>query len=64
MKGSPYYPSFGSRAAVWEQKLSDLDEILNSLNAAQRKWVYLEPYQEQRMDMKSARQQVRDVSKL
>jgi hypothetical protein len=32
---------------VWENKLADLDEILNNLNVAQRKWVYLEPYQEQ-----------------
>ena len=32
---------------VWETKLSDLDEILNNLNIVQRKWVYLEPYQEQ-----------------
>ena len=47
IKGSAYYNSFGDRAAVWESKLSDLDEVLNSLNLAQRKWVYLEPYQEQ-----------------
>lgn len=47
MKGSPYFKSFGDRAVVWESKLADLDEILNNLNTAQRKWVYLEPYQEQ-----------------
>ena len=55
IKGSPYYTSFGDRASTWERKLTDLDEILNSLNAAQRKWVYLEPYQEQ-MKMKSPAQ--------
>ena len=47
VKGSPYFKSFGDRAVVWESKLADLDEILNNLNTAQRKWVYLEPYQEQ-----------------
>ncbi len=56
IKGSPYYSSFGSRATVWEQKLADLDEVLNALNTAQRKWVYLEPYQEQSIN--SGRQQV------
>ncbi len=55
IKGSPYYNSFGDRAVVWETKLSDLDEILNNLNTAQRKWVYLEPYQEQ-MKLKPAAQ--------
>ena len=55
IKGSPYYFSFGDRAIAWETKLNDLDEILNSLNAAQRKWVYLEPYQEQ-MKLKSPSQ--------
>ncbi len=45
--GSPYYNSFGDRASIWERKLTDLDEILHNLNSAQRKWVYLEPYQEQ-----------------
>ena len=55
IKGSPYYNSFGDRATVWETKLTDLDEILNCLNAAQRKWVYLEPYQEQ-MKLKSPSQ--------
>ncbi len=58
IKGSPYYASFGSRASVWEQKLADLDEVLNALNTAQRKWVYLEPYQEQNMNIKSGTQQV------
>ena len=47
IKGSPYYNAFGDRAVVWERKLSDLDEILHNLNTAQRKWVSLEPYQEQ-----------------
>ncbi len=55
IKGSPYYTSFGDRATTWERKLTDLDDILNNLNAAQRKWVYLEPYQEQ-MKMKSPAQ--------
>ena len=47
IKGSAYYSSFGDRATIWETKLADLDEVTNNLNAAQRKWVYLEPYQEQ-----------------
>ena len=55
IKGSAYYASFGDRATVWETKLTDLDEILHSLNTAQRKWVYLEPYQEQ-MKLKSPAQ--------
>ena len=55
IKGSAYFESFGDRAVMWEQKLSDLDEILNNLNTAQRKWVYLEPYQEQ-MKNKTAAQ--------
>ncbi|TRY75069.1 hypothetical protein TCAL_08574 [Tigriopus californicus] len=55
IKGSAYYNTFGDRASGWETKLSDLDEILNNLNTAQRKWVYLEPYQEQ-MKMKSLAQ--------
>ena len=54
-KGSQYYTSFGDRASTWERKLTDLDDILNNLNAAQRKWVYLEPYQQQ-MKMKSPSQ--------
>ena len=55
IKGSAYYPSFGDRATAWEAKLADLDDILNNLNSAQRKWVYLEPYQEQ-MKLKSPSQ--------
>ncbi len=55
IKGSSFYNAFGSRASVWETKLADLDEILNNLNTAQRKWVYLEPYQEQ-MKLKSPSQ--------
>ena len=55
IKGSQYYTSFGDRASTWERKLTDLDDILNNLNAAQRKWVYLEPYQQQ-MKMKSPSQ--------
>lgn len=47
IKGSPYFSTFGERAVSWERKLSDLDEVLHNLNTAQRKWVYLEPYQEQ-----------------
>ena len=47
IKGSSYYDAFGDRAVVWERKLTDLDEILHNLNVAQRKWVSLEPYQEQ-----------------
>ncbi|CAB4065051.1 Dual specificity mitogen-activated protein kinase kinase mek-1,Dual specificity mitogen-activated protein kinase kinase mek-2,Dual specificity mitogen-activated protein kinase kinase dSOR1,Dual specificity mitogen-activated protein kinase kinase 4,Dual specificity mitogen-activated protein kinase kinase 3,Dual specificity protein kinase FUZ7,Dual specificity mitogen-activated protein kinase kinase 5,Dual specificity mitogen-activated protein kinase kinase sek-1,MAP kinase kinase PBS2,Dual specificity mitog len=47
IKGSPYYERFGDRATSWEIKLADLDEVLNNLNGVQRKWIYLEPYQEQ-----------------
>ena len=47
IKGSPYFNNFGDRAVMWERKLTDLDDVLHSLNTAQRKWVYLEPYKEQ-----------------
>ncbi|KAI3384587.1 hypothetical protein SNEBB_000072 [Seison nebaliae] len=43
LKDSPYYKMFEDRASIWEQKLGDLDKVLNSLNLIQRKWVYLEP---------------------
>jgi hypothetical protein len=55
IKTSPYFKSFGDRASGWESKLADLEEVLANLNTAQRKWVYLEPYQEQ-MKMKSITQ--------
>lgn len=31
------------QVSLWEVRLSDLDEYLLSLNAIQRRWVYLEP---------------------
>ena len=62
IKGSPYYKTFGDRAVVWENKLADLDEILNNLNVAQRKWVYLEPYQEQMKFKKPAQTGVRSTT--
>ncbi|KAK7096855.1 hypothetical protein V1264_003902 [Littorina saxatilis] len=43
LKDSPYYKSFEDKASVWEQRLADLDELLQNLNQIQRKWVYLEP---------------------
>ncbi|XP_028817493.1 cytoplasmic dynein 2 heavy chain 1 isoform X3 [Denticeps clupeoides] len=43
LKDSPYYRSFEDKVALWETRLSDLDEYLHNLNAIQRKWVYLEP---------------------
>ena len=64
IKGSAYYNSFGDRAAVWETKLSDLDEVLNSLNSAQRKWVYLEPYQEQMKFKESSNTGVSTILKI
>ncbi|XP_028320044.1 cytoplasmic dynein 2 heavy chain 1 isoform X2 [Gouania willdenowi] len=43
LKDSPYYHSFKDKVSLWEVRLSDLDEYLLSLNAIQRRWVYLEP---------------------
>uniref|UniRef100_A0A671UXN0 Cytoplasmic dynein 2 heavy chain 1 n=1 Tax=Sparus aurata TaxID=8175 RepID=A0A671UXN0_SPAAU len=43
LKDSPYYRSFQDKVSLWETRLSDLDEYLLSLNAIQRRWVYLEP---------------------
>uniref|UniRef100_A0A8B9L0C8 Cytoplasmic dynein 2 heavy chain 1 n=1 Tax=Astyanax mexicanus TaxID=7994 RepID=A0A8B9L0C8_ASTMX len=43
LKDSPYYQSFHDKVSLWETRLSDLDDFLHSLNAIQRKWVYLEP---------------------
>ncbi|XP_058489722.1 dynein cytoplasmic 2 heavy chain 1 isoform X1 [Solea solea] len=43
LKDSPYYHSFQDKVSLWEVRLSDLDEYLLSLNAIQRRWVYLEP---------------------
>uniref|UniRef100_A0A3Q3WZD5 Cytoplasmic dynein 2 heavy chain 1 n=1 Tax=Mola mola TaxID=94237 RepID=A0A3Q3WZD5_MOLML len=43
LKDSPYYRSFQDKVSLWEIRLSDLDEYLLSLNAIQRRWVYLEP---------------------
>ena len=31
------------QVSLWEVRLTDLDEYLLSLNAIQRRWVYLEP---------------------
>ncbi|KAJ3590899.1 hypothetical protein NHX12_008847 [Muraenolepis orangiensis] len=43
LKDSPYYRGFQDKVSLWEVRLSDLDEHLLSLNAIQRRWVYLEP---------------------
>ncbi|XP_047247257.1 cytoplasmic dynein 2 heavy chain 1 isoform X2 [Girardinichthys multiradiatus] len=43
LKDSAYYRSFQDKVTLWEVRLSDLDEYLISLNAIQRRWVYLEP---------------------
>ncbi|XP_029026743.1 cytoplasmic dynein 2 heavy chain 1 isoform X2 [Betta splendens] len=43
LKDSPYYRSFQDKVSLWEVRLSDLDEYLLSLNAIQRRWIYLEP---------------------
>ncbi|XP_047109239.1 cytoplasmic dynein 2 heavy chain 1 [Schistocerca piceifrons] len=43
IKNSPNYSSFTDRASIWERRLTELDEYLNSLAHIQRKWVYLEP---------------------
>ncbi|XP_055023019.1 cytoplasmic dynein 2 heavy chain 1 [Boleophthalmus pectinirostris] len=43
LKDSPYYGSFQDKVSLWEVRLSDLDEYLQSLNTIQRRWVYLEP---------------------
>ncbi|KAM4627347.1 cytoplasmic dynein 2 heavy chain 1 [Polymixia lowei] len=43
LKDSPYYRGFQDKVSLWEVRLSDLDEYLLSLNAIQRRWVYLEP---------------------
>ncbi|KAM6946318.1 LOW QUALITY PROTEIN: cytoplasmic dynein 2 heavy chain 1 [Aplochiton taeniatus] len=43
LKDSPYYKGFQDKVSLWEVRLSDLDEYLVSLNAIQRRWVYLEP---------------------
>ncbi|KAI4889837.1 hypothetical protein NFI96_027314, partial [Prochilodus magdalenae] len=43
LKDSPYYQRFHDKVSLWETRLADLDDFLHSLNAIQRKWVYLEP---------------------
>ncbi|KAF3823514.1 hypothetical protein GH733_006982 [Mirounga leonina] len=43
LKDSPYYKGFEDKVSIWERKLAELDEYLQSLNHIQRKWVYLEP---------------------
>ncbi|KAM9801492.1 cytoplasmic dynein 2 heavy chain 1 [Neosynchiropus ocellatus] len=43
LKDSPYFRNFQDKVSLWEVRLSDLDEYLQSLNAIQRRWVYLEP---------------------
>ncbi|KAK2847119.1 hypothetical protein Q5P01_010118 [Channa striata] len=43
LKDSPYYHNFQDKVSLWEGRLADLDECLLSLNAIQRRWVYLEP---------------------
>ncbi|KPP72256.1 cytoplasmic dynein 2 heavy chain 1-like [Scleropages formosus] len=43
LKDSPHFRAFADKVSLWETRLADLDEYLHSLNATQRKWVYLEP---------------------
>lgn len=43
MKDSPFFSVFASDASSWETRLAMLDEYLHTMNAIQRKWVYLEP---------------------
>ncbi|KAI5098641.1 cytoplasmic dynein 2 heavy chain 1, partial [Silurus meridionalis] len=43
LKDSPYYQRFHDKVSLWESRLSDLDDFLQSLNSIQRKWLYLEP---------------------
>eukprot|EP00049_Salpingoeca_infusionum_P001770 m.50835 g.50835 ORF g.50835 m.50835 type:complete len:4155 (+) comp11193_c0_seq1:125-12589(+) len=43
LKDSPYFPPFADKAALWEGKLSELDQVLDLVKTIQRKWVYLEP---------------------
>ncbi|XP_042145642.1 cytoplasmic dynein 2 heavy chain 1 [Ixodes scapularis] len=43
LKDSAYYQRFSDRAAIWEQRLSFLDQALHGLSQIQRKWLYLEP---------------------
>ncbi|KAK3531386.1 hypothetical protein QTP70_018186, partial [Hemibagrus guttatus] len=43
LKDSPYYQRFHDKVSLWETRLADLDDFLQSLNSIQRKWLYLEP---------------------
>ncbi|XP_026994578.2 cytoplasmic dynein 2 heavy chain 1 isoform X2 [Tachysurus fulvidraco] len=43
LKDSPYYQRFHDKVSLWETRLTDLDDFLQSLNSIQRKWLYLEP---------------------
>lgn len=43
IRTSPFYPNFADRISVWETRLADIDEYLQSLNKIQRRWIYLEP---------------------
>ncbi|KAL0018230.1 hypothetical protein WJX79_009392, partial [Trebouxia sp. C0005] len=43
LKQAAYFHLFKDEAGVWERRLAVLSEGLQSLNAIQRKWVYLEP---------------------
>ena len=42
MKASKYYSSFQSRIDQWEHVLAVVSEVIESLLAVQRKWIYLE----------------------
>ena len=43
LKDSPWFEPFEATASVIEKQFADLDHHLHSLNAIQRKWLYLEP---------------------
>ncbi|XP_047659849.1 cytoplasmic dynein 2 heavy chain 1-like [Tachysurus fulvidraco] len=43
LKDSPYYQCFHDKVSLWETRLTDLHDFLQSLNSIQRKWLYLEP---------------------
>ena len=43
LKESPFFKAFSDVGLALEAKISTLDFVLHTLNAIQRKWVYLEP---------------------
>jgi len=44
LKGTEYFNNdYADQGIQWEDKLTSLESIINSLNVVQRKWTYLEP---------------------